>query len=94
MQSYAILAHVQRDKKMEAELQEIRREQDNDLREIELVRQEMESRIDDELNGKPSPRWNEYGRHSDAKSLLAEHQNEHGVKEIDRKSSSDATDRQ
>ncbi len=57
MLKYAILAQVEKDKKMEAELQRLREQQEQELQEIERVRREMETAIEDELQGKTPSRW-------------------------------------
>jgi hypothetical protein len=57
MQKYAILAQVEKDKQMEAEFQQLREEQEHDLREIEQARREMETAIEEALRGKPTGRW-------------------------------------
>lgn len=63
MQSYVILAHAQQDRKMEAELQDLRREQDRDLRELETARQEMESGGESSHHERLNSQWNECRQH-------------------------------
>lgn len=57
MQTYAILAQIEKDQKMEAEFQDLRREQEQELRELDKTRQEMESAIEEELKGTRQVRW-------------------------------------
>lgn len=58
MHSFAILAQIEKDKKMEEEIQQLREEQEQELREVEAVRKEMEAAIEEELKGtvrRPGP---------------------------------------
>lgn len=50
--TYAILVQGENGRKMEAELQELRREQNRELRNLEQARQETEAAIEQGLAGK------------------------------------------
>jgi hypothetical protein len=57
MLKHNTLAQLEIDPKMEAEFQEIRRQQDKDLEELDRARQEFESQIEEELYGKTQGKW-------------------------------------
>ena len=60
MQTYAILVQNKADSKMEADIRELRREQDRDLRSAEQARRDMEKAIEVELGkGAEVAKWPE-----------------------------------
>lgn len=57
MLKYGILAQVEKDRKMEAELEQLREQQEQELQELDRVRREMETAVEEELQGKTLRKW-------------------------------------